>query len=143
MGLDNYVADVDAHAESNAAALDLIDREFFDAGLELQSGPNPWTALGNSAKNPSPVFLTMWPPCSPITEATISARSVDSLTCVASSSLCMSREYPATSAATMAANLRPTLPGCASAMAPEFCSPAHYVHETISRATTVSKRERG
>src|SRR5215471_1234586 len=58
----------------------------------------------------------MRPPCSVIAGSTPSARSVVSLACVASSFLCISREYPATSAATIAANLRPTLPGCASAM---------------------------
>ena len=50
------------------------------------------TALGNSAKNPSPVFFTMRPPCSAIAGSTASARSAVSLACVASSSLCMSRE---------------------------------------------------
>src|SRR5215470_16120572 len=32
MGLDDDVTDVDAHAESNAAVLDLIDCEFVNAG---------------------------------------------------------------------------------------------------------------
>ena len=38
---------------------------------------------------------------------------------------------PATSAATMAANLRPTLPGCASAMARDPRSREHYVMKSF------------
>ena len=40
MRLDNYVADIDAHTESNALVFHVIDGKFVDAGLELYSGPN-------------------------------------------------------------------------------------------------------
>ena len=92
MRLDNHVADIDAHTESNAPILHIADCKFLDAGLELQRGRTASTALGNSAKNPSPVFFTMRPSCSGIAGATAFVRSVVSLACVASSSLCISRE---------------------------------------------------
>ena len=38
MRLDNYVADIDAHAESNAAVFRIADCEVVDAGLELHCG---------------------------------------------------------------------------------------------------------
>jgi synaptic vesicle membrane protein VAT-1 len=50
------------------------------------------TALGNSAKKPSPVFFTMRPPCSAITGSIAPDRSAVKRACVASSSLCISRE---------------------------------------------------
>jgi hypothetical protein len=40
MRLDNYVADIDAHTESNALVFRVSDCELFDAGLELHSGSN-------------------------------------------------------------------------------------------------------
>ena len=40
MGLDDYVADIDAHAESNAPVFRITDCKFLDAGLELHSSPN-------------------------------------------------------------------------------------------------------
>ncbi len=40
MGLDDYVAYVDAHTESNAPVFHLIDCKFFDAALELDSSSN-------------------------------------------------------------------------------------------------------
>src|SRR5262245_52020655 len=50
----------------------------------------------------------MRPPCSEIAGVTPAARSAVSLACVPSSSWCMSREYPATSAARIADSLRST-----------------------------------
>ena len=66
------------------------------------------TALENSANNPSPVVFTIRPPCSVIAGVTLSARRAVSLAWVASSSRFISLLYPATSAASMAANLRCT-----------------------------------
>ena len=40
MGLDDYVADIDAHAESNAPVFRITDCKFVNAGLELYSGSN-------------------------------------------------------------------------------------------------------
>jgi len=40
MGLDNYVADIDAHAQSNASVFRVTNCKFLDAGLKLHSGPN-------------------------------------------------------------------------------------------------------
>jgi hypothetical protein len=40
MRLDNYVADVDAHAECNALVFRIADCKVVDAGLELHSSPN-------------------------------------------------------------------------------------------------------
>ena len=57
MGLDNNVADVDAHAESNAAVLDLIDCEFFDAGLKLHSGSNGFDCTSKLRQEPVPGVL--------------------------------------------------------------------------------------
>jgi hypothetical protein len=37
MGLDDYVADIDAHAEGNTPVFNLTDGKFLDAGLELNS----------------------------------------------------------------------------------------------------------
>jgi hypothetical protein len=90
--LDDYVADIDADTESNTPVFRIGGCEFFDVGLELHSGSIASTAHGNSAKNPSPVFFTMRPPCSVIAGWTASVRSTVSLACVASSSQCMSRE---------------------------------------------------
>src|SRR6516165_1984220 len=64
------------------------------------------TTLGNSASRPSPVFFTMRPWCSVIFGSTSSPRCAFSLSCVPSSSAPISREYPATSAARMAARRR-------------------------------------
>jgi hypothetical protein len=40
MRFDNDVADIDADAESNPSVFGIGDCKFFDAALELQSGPN-------------------------------------------------------------------------------------------------------
>jgi hypothetical protein len=37
VGLDDYVADIDAHTECNAPLFHLTDSKFFNAGLELHS----------------------------------------------------------------------------------------------------------
>src|SRR5262249_2585834 len=60
----------------------------------------------NSAKKPSPVFFTMRPRCSPIFGLTSCPRWALSLSCVPSSSTPIRREYPATSAARIAARRR-------------------------------------
>jgi hypothetical protein len=40
MGLDDYVADVDANAESNTPVFRIASCKFMDAGLELHSSSN-------------------------------------------------------------------------------------------------------
>jgi hypothetical protein len=40
MGLDDYVADIDAHTESNAAVFRITDCKFMNAGLELDRSSN-------------------------------------------------------------------------------------------------------
>src|SRR6185503_2495133 len=55
-----------------------------------------------------------------------------SIRAVPTPSRLMSREYPATSAATIAANLHPTLPGYASAMARDPRSREHYVMKSLA-----------
>ena len=82
VGLDDHVADVDSHTESNTRPSVIRDCKFLDTGLELHSSPNRLTALGNSAKKPSPVFFTIRPPCSEIAGMTPSARSAVNFACV-------------------------------------------------------------
>jgi hypothetical protein len=91
MRLDNYVADIDADTEGNTSVFRLIGCCLMRV-WNCTAARTASTALGNSPKNPSPVFFTMRPPCSEIAGVTLSARSAFSLACVASSSLCMSRE---------------------------------------------------
>jgi len=64
------------------------------------------TTLANSARNPSPVFLTVHPWCSTILGSIRSRRWAWRLSCVPSSSAPISREYPATSAARIATRRR-------------------------------------
>ena len=40
MGLDDYVADVDAHTENNAPVFRITGCKFLDAGLELHGSSN-------------------------------------------------------------------------------------------------------
>jgi hypothetical protein len=40
MGLDDYIADIDAHTESNAPVFQIADCKVVDAGLELHSSSN-------------------------------------------------------------------------------------------------------
>ena len=64
------------------------------------------TTLANSTSNPSPVVLTMRPWCSAIFGSRSSRRSALRRSSVPSSSVSISREYPATSAARIAASRR-------------------------------------
>ena len=64
------------------------------------------TTLANSMSNPSPVVLTMRPRCSLTLGSPSSRRIAFSAASVPSSSAPISREYPATSAARMAARRR-------------------------------------
>src|SRR5215831_11710541 len=66
------------------------------------------TTLANSTSRPSPVVLTMRPRCPAIFGSKSSRRSALSCSSVTSSSAPISREYPATSAARIAASLRST-----------------------------------
>jgi hypothetical protein len=52
MRLDNYVADIDAHTESNALVFHVIDGKFVDACLELHSGPNGLDRTGKLRQKP-------------------------------------------------------------------------------------------
>jgi hypothetical protein len=40
MGLDDYITDIDAHAENNTPVFHLSRRKFLDAGLELHRSSN-------------------------------------------------------------------------------------------------------
>jgi hypothetical protein len=71
---------------------------------------------------PSPAVLTMRPPCF-ATSASEAALCPRRMLAVPTSSSPISRKYPATSAASIADNLRPTRLGCTSAMARKF--PSH------------------
>jgi hypothetical protein len=64
------------------------------------------TTLANSTSRPSPVVLTMRPRCSAIVGSRTSRRSALRRSSVPSSSAPISREYPATSAAKIAARRR-------------------------------------
>src|SRR5207237_5053241 len=64
------------------------------------------TTLANSASRPSPVVLTMRPRCSAIFGSRSSRHSALRRSSVPSSSAPISREYPATSAARIAARRR-------------------------------------
>jgi hypothetical protein len=66
------------------------------------------TTLENSTRKPSPIVLTMWPRWVWIAGSISSARSARRRRIVPSSSAPVSREYPATSAARIAASLRST-----------------------------------
>jgi hypothetical protein len=92
MWLDDYVADIDANTESEALVFRVPDRKFMNAGLELHRSAYRFNRTRKLRQNPSPVFLTMRPPCSAIAGLTASIRSAVSLAWVASSSSCMSRE---------------------------------------------------
>ena len=93
MGLDNYVADIDAHTESNAPVFRLTDCKFLDAGLELHSSSNRFDRARKLRQEPVAGVLhdaaAVFGDCG---RRQPSARSAVSLACVASSSLCMSRE---------------------------------------------------
>jgi hypothetical protein len=57
MRLDNYVADIDAHAESNALVFQIADRKVVDAGLELHSSPNCFDCARKLHQEPVPGVL--------------------------------------------------------------------------------------
>jgi hypothetical protein len=52
MRLDDYVADIDAHTESNAPVFRIIHRKFMDAVLELHCGPNRFDRTGKRRQEP-------------------------------------------------------------------------------------------
>src|SRR5262249_14898683 len=64
------------------------------------------TTLGNSARKPSPVVLTIRPRCAATSGSISSRRCPRSRSCVPSSSAPIKREYPATSAARIAVRRR-------------------------------------
>ena len=92
MRLDDYVADIDAHAESNAPVFRIADCKFLDTGLKLQSSSNRFDRARKLRQKPvagvlhdaAAVFSDCW--------IDTLARSIVNLACVASSSWCMSRE---------------------------------------------------
>jgi len=86
------------------------------------------TTLLNSTSKPSPVVLTMWPLCAAIVGSNSSARIALNAWRVPPSSSPISREYPATSAARIAARRRST--GCFMA------SPRRADHSTTATAST-------
>ena len=57
MGLDNYVADIDAHAQSNASVFRVTNCKFFDAGLKLNSSPNRLDRTRKVRQEPVPGVL--------------------------------------------------------------------------------------
>jgi hypothetical protein len=57
MRLDNYVADIDAHAESNALVFRIADCKVVDAGLELHSGSNRLDRARKLRQEPVPSVL--------------------------------------------------------------------------------------
>src|SRR5215469_18652330 len=57
MRLDNYVADIDAHAESNALVFRIADCKVVDAGLELHSSPNCFDCARKLRQEPIPGVL--------------------------------------------------------------------------------------
>ncbi len=71
-----HVADIDADAEDDTAVGGIAGREFMDAVLELVAARTASTALGNSARKPSPVLLTIRPPWAAIAGTTASAREL-------------------------------------------------------------------
>jgi hypothetical protein len=91
MRLDNDVTDIDAHTESNAL-FHITDCKVVDAGLELHSGSNRLDRARKLRQEPVPSVLDNAAAVFGNCGATASVRSVVSLACVASSSLCMSRE---------------------------------------------------
>ena len=72
--------------------------------------------LANSARNPSPVCLTMRPRCAAIPGSITSCRWDHHAAMVASSSVSIRRVYPATSAASTAASLRLVFEGSTRAL---------------------------
>jgi hypothetical protein len=68
MGLDNYVTDIDAHPESNPPVVRIAVVSSLMRVWNCAAARTASTALGNSAKNPSPVFFTMRPPWSLIAD---------------------------------------------------------------------------
>src|SRR6516165_7151089 len=57
MRLGNYVADIDAHAESNALVFRITHCKDVDAGLELHSSPNCFDCARKLRQEPVPGVL--------------------------------------------------------------------------------------
>lgn len=57
MRLDDHVADIDAHTESNAPVFDLADCKLPGAGLELQSSSNRFDRARKLGQEPVPRVL--------------------------------------------------------------------------------------
>jgi hypothetical protein len=57
MRLDDYVADIDADAESNTPVLHVADCKFLDAGLELHRSPNRLNRTRKLRQEPVPGVL--------------------------------------------------------------------------------------
>jgi hypothetical protein len=92
MRLDDYITDIDAHPERNAAVFQVADWKFMNVVLELQGSPNRFDrarklrqeAIPGVFDDAAAVFGDCW--------VDGSVKSAFSLACVASSSWCMSRE---------------------------------------------------
>jgi hypothetical protein len=57
MRLDNYVADIDAHAKSNALVFRIADCKVVHAGLELHRSPNCFDCARKLRQEPVPGVL--------------------------------------------------------------------------------------
>lgn len=114
---DDYITNVDAHPKSDSPIFRLAGGKFADARLELHCSPNRFDGTRKFCQEP---VARMRPPCSVIAGWPL-ARSAISLECVASSSSCISCEYPDTSAASIADNLRSIRTGPSRIMSNKSC----------------------
>ena len=104
--LDNDIALVNADTKLDAIIARCSGTSITDMCCHWVAQRNASTTLENSTSKPSPVVLTMRPRCSVIFGSISSARIDLSRLRVPSSSAPISREYPATSAAKIAARRR-------------------------------------
>jgi len=106
VAVDDDVADIDSDAQGDALVVGMSASRSTIARWISTAQRTASTTLGNSTSTPSPVSLTMRPRCFLIFGSVSSRRCAFSRSSVPSSSAPIIREYPATSAARIAARPR-------------------------------------
>ena len=106
VAVDDDVADIDSDAQGDALVVGMSASRSTIARWISTAQRTASTTLGNSTSTPSPVSLTMRPRCFLIFGSVSWRRCAFSRSSVPSSSAPIIREYPATSAARIAARPR-------------------------------------
>jgi hypothetical protein len=145
MGFDDYVADINAYTKGETLIFSVANREVVDALLELRCSPNRLDRAPKLCQEPVAGVFYARPPCCAIDGSTASLRSVVKRACVASSSSCIRREYPATSAANIADNLRSIRFGRSCTMAPArpFARYLYYNSDCSANYASPYRRAKG